>query len=89
MWLRTLFYTVLIFVLCVLPAAYKLFVGDHVLDPLHTLSSSGRGWVLEARNNSLMVIDVTQQSEGVFGGSNKVATKNLVIRTIKALKVNV
>lgn len=74
---------------CVLPAAYKLSVGNHVLDLLHALSSSGRGWVLETPNDSLMVIDVTQQSAAVLGGNNKVATKNFVMRTIKALKVNV
>lgn len=74
---------------CPLSVAYKLSVGrDHALDPLYIFSSSGRGWVLETFTNSLMVTDVTQRSVAVLGGNGKVATKNLVMRTIKTLKVN-
>jgi len=74
---------------CSLPVAYKLSVGrDRALDPLYTFSSSGRVWVLETFTNSLIVINVTQQSVAILGGNGKVATENLVMRTIKTLKVN-
>lgn len=71
------------------PVSFKLSeVRDHALDLLYTFSSSGRGWALEIFTNSLMVINVTQQSVAILGGSGKVTTENLVMRTIKALKVN-